>query len=1103
MKNKLLHSFRLRATMLVAMMLCVVNATWADEVTYMLTIDASDFNTTSYAANNNEKTSNAVCTTDGSKTYEVKWTSYQVMKSGSNMQWQKSKGYIYNSTDLGTITSVTVNSSAGSFTTYYGTTEQPTSGTTVGNGYFKTNVGGATGTTSSIVINFTISTSGSSLTDNDLTLNASEKSFDLADGANQTFQLTNSGSADGALSYASNDVNVATVSNTGLITAVGEGTATITVTQAASSTYKGGSATCTVTVSDSRYTVSNLTFTAACGGAGTADDGAAWTVESDGTESVYDGTSGIHYGTGSASVTYLQLSTSDINGQVSRVVVNARDAQAKATISVTVGGVAFTCTGSATATNTSTDYTFTGTGTGEIVVRIDRGSSMSKAIYVKSVKVSYVESNDPSISASDVNIDYDATEGSISYTINNPVQDGVVSVDFDSEGDWLLTATDNNGTISFTCEANENTTERQALVVITYTYNTNETVTKSVWVTQAAAPVVYSTIPTLFAAATGTETEVKVTFNNWVVSGVSTNGKNVFVTDNNGNGFVIFDNNGGLNNTYSVGSVLSGTAVTCNLVLYNGFAEIKNLDASNLTITTGGTVTAANVAMADLAGVNTGALVSYENLTCSVDNNKYYLSDGTTTLQVYNALFAFDALEAGKTYNITGIYQQYNSTKELMPRSAADIVEVVSSEPSITVATTTVNVAATDDNGTIGITYANLSINDMNDFGIQYCDAQGNELSQGSEPTWIDVLVAEDNSDYVVSYTMDENTSTDARSAYFKVFAMGDADFVYSDLITVTQAGVVVDYATLPFEFDGGKSAIESTNGLTQEGLGNDYSDPNALLKFDSTGDHVILKINERPGTLSFNIKNNSFSGGTFKVQTSDDGETYQDLKSYTEINGTQNESINLDENVRYIKWIYTEKVNGNVGIGIIKVTSTESVTVTSAGYAAIVTKNNVSFYNSEVTAYIVTATATDQATLTEVEEAPAGTPLIVKAAAGTYNLTVINDATNVSGNLLQASNGTVKGDGSTIFALGNKDGVGFYVVANGVTVPAGKPYLVIGSGNGVKGFLAFNFGTPTAISNLEAQKAERGTLYNLAGQRVNKAVKGIFIQNGKKIVVK
>jgi len=124
--------------------------------TYKLTITAADFNSTSYAANNNEKTSLAVCTTDDSKTYEVKWTSYQVMLQSGAMQWQKNTGYIYNSTDLGTITDVTITSSAGSFTTYYGSSAQPSSSTTVGGGYFKTEVGGETGKTSKVEVTFTI-----------------------------------------------------------------------------------------------------------------------------------------------------------------------------------------------------------------------------------------------------------------------------------------------------------------------------------------------------------------------------------------------------------------------------------------------------------------------------------------------------------------------------------------------------------------------------------------------------------------------------------------------------------------------------------------------------------------------------------------------------------------------------------------------------------------------------------------------------------------------------------------------------------------------------------------------------------------------------------
>lgn len=121
---------------------------------YSFTITTADFNTTSYAANNNTKTTTATATDDSGKTMDVEWTSSQVMLSSSVMQWQKSNGLIYNNTDLGTITSITIESEAGTFTTYYGDTEQPSGSTVVGEPYFQIKVGGATGKTNKITINF-------------------------------------------------------------------------------------------------------------------------------------------------------------------------------------------------------------------------------------------------------------------------------------------------------------------------------------------------------------------------------------------------------------------------------------------------------------------------------------------------------------------------------------------------------------------------------------------------------------------------------------------------------------------------------------------------------------------------------------------------------------------------------------------------------------------------------------------------------------------------------------------------------------------------------------------------------------------------------------
>lgn len=293
--------------------------------------------------------------------------------------------------------------------------------------------------------------------------------------------------------------------------------------------------------------------------------------------------------------------------------------------------------------------------------------SASPATTIKFYKKA--DANQPSITANDVEIDWNAN-GSIAYGITNPVGGGILTAN--TTADWITIGTINADNVSFTATANSTTVARNATVTLTYTYNTNQTVTKDVTITQAAGP--YSTISDLFDAAATTAKTVLVTFNNWVVSGISTNGKNVFVTDGT-NGFVIYNSSGGLSSTYAVGNILSGTGISCSLKKNNGNAQISDL-ASTPTINTGGTVSEANIDMDALAGVNTGALVSYDNLTCSVDGTKYYLSDGTTQLQVYSTLYAFGTLKAGMKYNITGIYQQYNSTKEILPRSAADIVEV-------------------------------------------------------------------------------------------------------------------------------------------------------------------------------------------------------------------------------------------------------------------------------------------------------------------------------------------------------------------------------------------------------------------------------------------
>ncbi|MBO4663684.1 MAG: bacterial Ig-like domain-containing protein [Bacteroidaceae bacterium] len=147
---------------------------------------------------------------------------------------------------------------------------------------------------------------------------------------------------------------------------------------------------------------------------------------------------------------------------------------------------------------------------------------------------------------------------------------------------------------------------------------------------------------------------------------------------------------------------------------------------------------------------------------------------------------------------------------------------------------------------------------------------------------------------------------------------------------------------SLDFTFDDGKSAVKEENGMSHNGLGSDYS-ASPKLKFDDTDDYMLIAFNQEPDVLCYDIKGNNFSGGTFDVFESADNKTYTLVKSYTKIEGTQKESVSLKSASRFVKFVYTEKKSGNVGLGAISITkkvaepeiATEPKTTAEEGAAA------------------------------------------------------------------------------------------------------------------------------------------------------------------------
>lgn len=183
------------------------------------------------------------------------------------------------------------------------------------------------------------------------------------------------------------------------------------------------------------------------------------------------------------------------------------------------------------------------------------------------------------------------------------------------------------------------------------------------------------------------------------------------------------------------------------------------------------------------------------------------------------------------------------------------------------------------------------------------------------------------------------------------------------------------------------------------------------------------------------------------------------------------------------------------------------TVSVSEAGFATYATTNNIEVPESKDVKVMTVKVNDDNSTITlnEVKAGtviPAGRGILVKAPAGNCDFVVTSDkGTELTSNNLVAATSDVTSDGTKYFALtkiGEK--VGFALVEKDVVIPAGKAYLEVAKGTAAK-FFSLD-GEATGINSVKTAKAD-GAYYTLEGVKTTKPVKGLYIHNGKKIVVK
>ena len=205
----------------------------------------------------------------------------------------------------------------------------------------------------------------------------------------------------------------------------------------------------------------------------------------------------------------------------------------------------------------------------------------------------------------------------------------------------------------------------------------------------------------------------------------------------------------------------------------------------------------------------------------------------------------------------------------------------------------------------------------------------------------------------------------------------------------------------------------------------------------------------------------------------------------------------------------WTDNDNGS-SLLLTEYKETEVVVSNEAGYATLYL-GQATYIPADVEVYAVTGIEGGWATMTAVEGVlPANTGVILKNA-GTYTFKTAGATGSVEGNLLRGSVEDTYVEGLAYVLANGTEGVGLYRAklnmnaegAEGTTHflnNANKAYLPKPAESSAR-FLSFDFGTETAIENIEGAEAENAVVYDLSGRRVQKAQKGVFIVNGKVVI--
>lgn len=178
-------------------------------------------------------------------------------------------------------------------------------------------------------------------------------------------------------------------------------------------------------------------------------------------------------------------------------------------------------------------------------------------------------------------------------------------------------------------------------------------------------------------------------------------------------------------------------------------------------------------------------------------------------------------------------------------------------------------------------------------------------------------------------------------------------------------------------------------------------------------------------------------------------------------------------------------------------------VTITSAGWASFSNANEIKIPTG-VTAYYASASGPSSVTLKAIDGKyiPSSTGVILSGSEDTYYTTVTSTSATLPGsNLLHAQLTEGVPSESTYYTLAAGP---TFKLSTGGTLAAGKAYLVPSGSSANELTVDFGEGNVTGITDIKNNMSDVNcVIYDLSGRKVSQPTKGLYIVNGKKVLIK